>query len=224
MSKTYKIGELETVALADVSFEIKKGEFVAIMGPSGSGKSTLMHILGALDKPSSGKYFLDGENMAGLSDDELAEVRNKKIGFIFQAYNLLPRTTALKNVMLPMVYADITADERRRRAEMYLEMVGLKDRFFHTSNQLSGGQQQRVAIARGLVMNPSILLADEPTGNIASAQAAEIMEIFRKLNREGHTIIMITHEADIAQYAKRIIHLKDGHIASDGNGHRRRKI
>ncbi|KKS45686.1 MAG: ABC transporter related protein, partial [Candidatus Gottesmanbacteria bacterium GW2011_GWA2_42_18] len=183
MSKTYKIGELETVALADVSFEIKKGEFVAIMGPSGSGKSTLMHILGALDKPSSGKYFLDGENMAGLSDDELAEVRNKKIGFIFQAYNLLPRTTALKNVMLPMVYADITADERRRRAEMYLEMVGLKDRFFHTSNQLSGGQQQRVAIARGLVMNPSILLADEPTGNIASAQAAEIMEIFRKLNR-----------------------------------------
>ena len=224
MSKTYKIGELETVALADVSFEIKKGEFVAIMGPSGSGKSTLMHILGALDKPSSGKYFLDGENMAGLSDDELAEVRNKKIGFIFQAYNLLPRTTALKNVMLPMVYADITADERRRRAEMYLEMVGLKDRFFHTSNQLSGGQQQRVAIARGLVMNPSILLADEPTGNIASAQAAEIMEIFRKLNREGHTIIMITHEADIAQYAKRIIHLKDGHIAPDGNGHRRRKI
>ena len=224
MSKTYKIGELETVALADVSFEIKKGEFVAIMGPSGSGKSTLMHILGALDKPSSGKYFLDGENMAGLSDDELAEVRNKKIGFIFQAYNLLPRTTALKNVMLPMVYADITADERRRRAEMYLEMVGLKDRFFHTSNQLSGGQQQRVAIARGLVMNPSILLADEPTGNIASAQAAEIMEIFQKLNREGHTIIMITHEADIAEYAKRIIHLKDGHIASDGNGHRRRKI
>ena len=224
MSKTYKIGELETVALADVSFEIKKGEFVAIMGPSGSGKSTLMHILGALDKPSSGKYFLDGENMAGLSDDELAEVRNKKIGFIFQAYNLLPRTTALKNVMLPMVYAGITADERRRRAEMYLEMVGLKDRFFHTSNQLSGGQQQRVAIARGLVMNPSILLADEPTGNIASAQAAEIMEIFRKLNREGHTIIMITHEADIAEYAKRIIHLKDGHIASDGNGHRRRKI
>ena len=224
MSKTYKIGELETVALADVSFEIKKGEFVAIMGPSGSGKSTLMHILGALDKPTKGKYFLDGENIAGLSDDELAEVRNKKIGFIFQAYNLLPRTTALKNVMLPMVYADITADERRRRAEMYLEMVGLKDRFFHTSNQLSGGQQQRVAIARGLVMNPSILLADEPTGNIASAQAAEIMEIFRKLNREGHTIIMITHEADIAEYAKRIIHLKDGHIASDGNGHRRRKI
>ena len=183
-----------------------------------------MHILGALDKPTKGKYLLDGENIAGLSDDKLAEVRNKKIGFIFQAYNLLPRTTALKNVMLPMVYAGITADERRRRAEMYLEMVGLKDRFFHTSNQLSGGQQQRVAIARGLVMNPSILLADEPTGNIASAQAAEIMEIFRKLNREGHTIIMITHETDIAQYAKRIIHLKDGHIASDGNGHRRRKI
>jgi len=224
ISKIYKTGELETMALADVSFEIKKGEFVAIMGPSGSGKSTLMHILGALDKPTSGKYILDGSNVSEMSDDELAEIRNKKIGFIFQAYNLLPRTTALKNVMLPMVYAGIGKDERLKRAEKYLEMVGLQDRFYHTSNQLSGGQQQRVAIARGLAMNPSILLADEPTGNIASAQAAEIMEIFQKLNREGHTIIMITHEADIAQYAKRIIHLKDGHIASDGNGHRRRKI
>ena len=224
ISKIYKTGELETMALADVSFEIKKGEFVAIMGPSGSGKSTLMHILGALDKPTSGKYILDGSNVSEMSDDELAEIRNKKIGFIFQAYNLLPRTTALKNVMLPMVYAGIGKDERLKRAEKYLEMVGLQDRFYHTSNQLSGGQQQRVAIARGLAMNPSILLADEPTGNIASAQAAEIMEIFQKLNREGHTIIMITHEADIAEYAKRIIHLKDGHIASDGNGHRRRKI
>src|SRR3989338_7938188 len=224
ISKIYKTGELETMALADVSFEIKKGEFVAIMGPSGSGKSTLMHILGALDKPTSGKYILDGSNVSEMSDDELAEIRNKKIGFIFQAYNLLPRTTALKNVMLPMVYAGIGKDERLKRAEKYLEMVGLQDRFYHTSNQLSGGQQQRVAIARGLAMNPSILLADEPTGNIASAQAAEIIKIFQKLNREGHTIIMITHEADIAQYAKRIIHLKDGHIASDGNGHRRRKI
>ena len=224
ISKIYKTGELETMALADVSFEIKKGEFVAIMGPSGSGKSTLMHILGALDKPTSGKYILDGSNVSEMSDDELAEIRNKKIGFIFQAYNLLPRTTALKNVMLPMVYAGIGKDERLKRAEKYLEMVGLQDRFYHTSNQLSGGQQQRVAIARGLAMNPSILLADEPTGNIASAQAAEIMEIFQKLNREGHTIIMITHEADIAQYAKRIIHLKDGHIAPDGNGPRRRKI
>jgi len=215
---------METVALSDVSFEIKKGEFVAIMGPSGSGKSTLMHILGALDKPTAGKYLLDSANVVEMSDDELAEVRNKKIGFIFQSYNLLPRTSALKNVMLPMVYAGVGKEERRIRAEKYLEMVGLKDRFYHTSNQLSGGQQQRVAIARGLAMNPSILLADEPTGNIASVQAAEIMDIFQKLNGEGHTIIMITHEADIAGYAKRIIHIKDGRIAADGTNNRQRKI
>ena len=215
---------METVALSDVSFEIKKGEFVAIMGPSGSGKSTLMHILGALDKPTAGKYLLDSANVVEMSDDELAEVRNKKIGFIFQSYNLLPRTSALKNVMLPMVYAGVGKEERRIRAEKYLEMVGLKDRFYHTSNQLSGGQQQRVAIARGLAMNPSILLADETTGNIASVQAAEIMDIFQKLNGEGHTIIMITHEADIAGYAKRIIHIKDGRIAADGTNNRQRKI
>ncbi|MEN9328532.1 MAG: hypothetical protein RI947_1340 [Candidatus Parcubacteria bacterium] len=212
ISKIYKTEALETVALSDISFEIKKGEFVAIMGPSGSGKSTLMHILGALDKPSSGDYVLDGENTSHLSDDELADIRNRKIGFIFQAYNLLPRTTAMKNVMLPMAYAGISKEERKKRAQKYLEMVGLGNRLEHTSNQLSGGQQQRVAIARALAMNPAILLADEPTGNIASAQAEEIMKIFRDLNKQGHTIVMITHEPDIASHAQRIIHVKDGKL------------
>lgn len=223
LSKVYKTDVLETVALADVSFEINKGEFVAIMGPSGSGKSTLMHILGGLDTSTSGEYVLDGQNVSKLKDDELAEIRNKKIGFIFQAFNLLPRRTALQNVMLPMTYADIPKEERLEKAKKYLKMVGLEDRMEHTSNQLSGGQQQRVAIARGLAMNPAILLADEPTGNIASAQAEEIMAIFQKLNNEGHTIVMITHEADIAEHAKRIIHIKDGKIAGDGNGHKQRK-
>jgi len=216
LSKIYKIGSLETVALSDVSFQINKGEFVAIMGPSGSGKSTLMHILGALDLPTSGKYLLDGKNIEKLSDDELADIRNQKIGFVFQAYNLLPRTSALKNVMLPMVYAQIPKQERVQKAVKYLQMVGLSDRIEHNSNQLSGGQQQRVAIARALVLNPAIILADEPTGNIASAQAEEVMAIFQKLNEKGHTIIMITHEPDIAQYAKRIIYIRDGKI-SRGN-------
>lgn len=215
LSKIYKNDEVETVALSDVSFKIKKGEFVAIMGPSGSGKSTLMHILGALDTPTSGTYILDGENVENLNDDELAEIRNKKIGFIFQAFNLLPRTTALKNVMLPMVYAGISKGERIVLAKKYLEMVGLGDRLTHTSNQLSGGQQQRVAIARALSLDPSILLADEPTGNIATVQGEEIMKIFAKLNQEGHTIIMITHEPDIAKHAKRIIHVRDGRIVGD---------
>jgi putative ABC transport system ATP-binding protein len=215
LSKVYKTEVLETVALSDVSFLIKKGEFVAIMGPSGSGKSTLMHILGALDRPTSGSYILDKRNVENLSDDELAEIRNQKIGFIFQAFNLLPRTSALKNVMLPMSYAGISKEEREVRARKYLEMVGLKDRMNHTSGQLSGGQQQRVAIARGLAMNPSILLADEPTGNIASSQAAEIMAIFQKLNESGHTIVMITHEPDIASHAKRILHIKDGKLIKD---------
>lgn len=214
ISKIYKMDGLETVALADVSFEIKKGEFVAIMGPSGSGKSTLMHILGALDRPTGGTYLLDGENVEKLSDDELADIRNRKIGFVFQAFNLLPRTSALKNVVLPMIYAGVSAEERDARAKKYLSMVGLSDRMEHLSNQLSGGQQQRVAIARALVLNPAIILADEPTGNIASNQAEEIMAILKKLNKEGHTIIMITHEPDIAAYAKRIIHLRDGRIVS----------
>lgn len=215
ITKTYKSESIDTTALDDVSFEIKKGEFVAIMGPSGSGKSTLMHILGALDLPTSGTYTLDGEVVSKLSEDELADMRNRKIGFIFQAFNLLPRTTALKNVMVPMMYAGVPKEERLKRAKQYLEMVGLKDRMYHTSNQISGGQQQRVAIARGLAMNPAILLADEPTGNIASAQADEIMKIFEDLNRKGHTIVMITHEPDIAHHAKRIIVLRDGHIISD---------
>ncbi len=224
ISKIYRTDVLETTALSDVSFEIKKGEFVAIMGPSGSGKSTLMHILGALDLPTSGEYILDGEKVGNLSDDQLADIRNRKIGFIFQAYNLLPRTTALKNVMLPMAYAGISKEERIERAKKYLVLVGLENRMQHTSNQLSGGQQQRVAIARALAMNPSILLADEPTGNIASAQAEEIMAIFQKLNDSGHTIVMITHEPDIAAHAKRIIHVRDGKIVEDSNKHRQKKV
>lgn len=224
LSKVYKMETVETMALSDISFQINKGEFVAIMGPSGSGKSTLMHILGALDLPSGGEYWLDGENVGKLTEDELAQIRNKKIGFVFQAYNLLPRTTAIKNVILPMIYAGISKEERIEKAKKYLEMVGLKDRLEYTSNQLSGGQQQRVAIARALVLNPAILLADEPTGNIASVQAEEIMSIFQKLNKEGHTIVMITHEPDIAKHAKRIIHIRDGKIVEDGNGHKQKKV
>jgi putative ABC transport system ATP-binding protein len=215
LTKIYQTDTIETKALDDVSFEIKKGEFVAIMGPSGSGKSTLMHMLGALDKPSSGQYILDGQDVANLSDDELADIRNQKIGFIFQAYNLLPRTTSLKNVMLPMTYAGVPKAERLARAEKYLNMVGLSNRLHHTSNQLSGGQQQRVAIARSLTMNPAILLGDEPTGNIASNQAEEVMDIFRQLNKQGHTVIIITHEPDIAHHAARIITIRDGKLVSD---------
>ena len=222
VSKIYETGEVETKALDNVSFNINDGEFVAIMGPSGSGKSTLMHILGALDTPTSGTYILDGKKLENLNDDELAEIRNKKIGFIFQAFNLLPRTTALKNVMIPMMYAGVSKKERVEIAQKYLEMVGLSDRMQHTSNQLSGGQQQRVAIARALVLSPSIILADEPTGNIASTQAEEIMAIFQKLNKKGHTILMITHEPDIAEHAKRIIHLRDGKLVEDGNGHKQK--
>ncbi|MGI5826237.1 MAG: ABC transporter ATP-binding protein [Patescibacteria group bacterium] len=223
LSKIYKTDVLETVALSEVSFTVNKGEFLAIMGPSGSGKSTLMHILGALDKPTSGEYILDGEKVEKLSDDKLADIRNQKIGFIFQAYNLLPRTTTVKNVMLPMAYAGVPKEERRDRAIKYLGMVGLGDRLLHTSNQLSGGQQQRVAIARALALDPSIILADEPTGNIASAQAEEIMDIFKHLNDQGHTIIMITHEPDIAEHAKRIITIRDGKIVSDNSSHQQRK-
>ena len=224
ISKIYKTDVLETVALDDVSFTINRGEFVAIMGPSGSGKSTLMHILGALDLPTSGEYILDGSNTKNLTDDQLAEIRNKKIGFIFQSFNLLPRTTTVKNVMLPMAYADIPKEEQEQKAVKFLNLVGLSDHLKHTSNQLSGGQQQRVAIARALVLNPALILADEPTGNIASAQADEIMAIFQKLNKQGHTIVMITHESDIAEHARRIIHIRDGKIAVDDNGHHQKII
>ncbi len=224
ITKIYKTEAIETTALSDVTFTVKRGEFVAIMGPSGSGKSTLMHILGALDLPTSGSYMLDGERVSNLPDDDLADIRNRKIGFIFQAFNLLPRTTALKNVMVPMMYANVPKEERIERAKKFLEMVGLKDRMYYTSNQLSGGQQQRVAIARGLAMNPAILLADEPTGNIASTQADEIMKIFEKLNDEGHTIVMITHEPDIAHHAKRIIMLRDGTIVSDVKNGKRIRV
>ena len=217
ITKIYRTGEVEIRALDDVSFEVKKGEFVAIMGPSGSGKSTLMYILGALDKPTKGEYFLEGENVGGLDDDELAEIRNNKIGFVFQTYNLLSRTTAHKNVMIPMMYGGIAKKEREKKAKNYLEKVGLGDRINHTPGQLSGGEQQRVAIARALSMNPSIILADEPTGNIATKQAIEIMEILQDLNKQGHTILIITHEKEIAGYAKRIIHIRDGKLDKDIN-------
>jgi len=224
LSKIYKTGDIETAALLHISLSIQKGEFVAIMGPSGSGKSTLMHILGALDLPTTGTYFLDGQNVEAMSEDDLSEIRNKKIGFVFQAYNLLPRTSAMDNVMLPMTYAGVPEKEQLAKAKGFLELVGLGNRLNHTSNQLSGGQQQRVAIARSLVMDPAILLADEPTGNIASAQADEIMSIFQHLNDKGHTIVMITHEPDVAQYAQRIIHIKDGKIIDDQMNHKQKKL
>lgn len=220
LSKIYKNDAVETRALDDVSLEIKDGEFVAIIGPSGSGKSTLMHILGALDQPTSGEYSLDGEAVEKLSEDDLADIRNRKIGFVFQAYNLLPRTTAIKNVILPMIYAGVAREERVVRAKKFLKLVGLEDRMDHTSSQLSGGQMQRVAIARALALNPTIILADEPTGNLASQQAEEIMDILTQLNKEGHTIILVTHEPTIAARAKRTIALKDGKIVEDRqNGH-----
>ncbi len=215
LSKIYRTGDVETVALKDVSFDVKAGEFVAIMGPSGSGKSTLMHMIGALDKPTKGEYVLDGENVEKLSGDQLADIRNRKIGFVFQAFNLLARRTALQNVMLPMFYAGASDEEAGKIATKYLNLVGLGNRLSHTSNQLSGGQMQRVAIARSLVNNPAILLADEPTGNIATAQAEEIMAIFQQLNNQGHTVVMITHEPDIAKHAKRIIHIRDGKLEKD---------
>ena len=219
LSKIYKNDSVETVALDDISFNVEKGDFVAIMGPSGSGKSTLMHILGALDTPTRGTYILDGEDVSHLNEDELADIRNRKIGFVFQAYNLLPRTSALKNVMLPLAYAGVDREKRQQIAEKFLKLVGLGDRMDHTSNQLSGGQQQRVAIARALATNPSILLADEPTGNLATAQSEEIINIFRDLNKEGHTVVLITHEPDIAAHAKRVITLRDGKIEKDKRQH-----
>lgn len=226
ISKTYKNGDIELRALKDANFKIADGEFVAIMGPSGSGKSTLMYILGALDTPTSGTYHLDKKDVSTLTDDELADIRKNKIGFVFQSFNLLPRTTVLRNVMLPLIYAGIPKHEREERAIKSLLSAGFEeDHFYHLSNQLSGGQIQRVAIARALVNNPSLILADEPTGNLDTKTGEIVLGTFQRLNKElGRTIILITHEHDIAEHAERIIHLKDGRIISDIKAHKRRTI
>ncbi len=214
--KSYPLDGFNLKILKGISLEINQGEFVAIMGPSGSGKSTLMNILGCLDKPTSGKYALDGVNVEKMSNDQLAEIRNKKIGFVFQGFNLLSRTTAIENVELPMIYAGVPDEERRERAEKALKSVGLKERMYHMPNQLSGGQQQRVAIARAIVNDAPIIFADEPTGNLDTKMSVEIMDLFTKLNKEmGRTIILVTHEEDIALFADRIIKIVDGEIHSD---------
>ncbi len=226
ITKTYRTGDIEFKALNGVSFTIKDGEFVAIMGPSGSGKSTLMHILGALDNPSGGTYFLDREDVSTLADDELADIRRNKIGFVFQSFNLLPRTTVLKNVMLPLVYAGVQGEQREERAKTALIAAGMDQAHFeHKSNQISGGQIQRVAIARALVNNPSLILADEPTGNLDSKTGEIVMGTFQKLNKElGRTIVLITHEQDIAEYADRILFIKDGLLIEDRTSHKKKTI
>ncbi len=212
LTKSYTIGEETVNALNGVDLEIQKNEYVALMGPSGSGKSTLMNILGCLDRPTSGDYFLNGPNVSTLTDNELAEIRNKEIGFVFQTFNLLPKYTALENVALPLVYAGWTEEKRLKRAKQVLEQVGLADRMLHKPNELSGGQRQRVAVARALVNKPSIILADEPTGNLDTKTSHEIMRLFQDIHDLGNTVILVTHEEDIASHANRIIRMRDGKI------------
>ena len=226
ITKTYGEGEAAFQALKGVSFTIEDGEFVAIMGPSGSGKSTLMHILGCLDTPTTGKYFLDGKDISTLSDEELADIRRLHVGFVFQAFNLLPRTSVLRNVMFPLIYAGVDGEERVARSEKALVATGMPESHFtHMSNQLSGGQIQRVAIARALVNDPSLILADEPTGNLDTKTGEVVLGTFQKLNREhGRTIILITHEHDVAEHAERIIQLRDGLVVSDSKQHARRHV
>jgi putative ABC transport system ATP-binding protein len=222
--KVYKMGDVDVHALRGVSLKIRRGEFVSIMGSSGSGKSTFMNIIGCLDTPTSGRYFLEGSDVSSLSKDELAQIRNKKIGFVFQNFNLLSRATAIENVELPLIYNGTASGERTRRAQEALEMLGLKGRERHYPSQLSGGQQQRVAIARAIINEPSIILADEPTGNLDTATSMEIMEIFKMLNDGGKTIIMVTHESDIASYAQRIVSFRDGQVIDDSSRGQKRGL
>lgn len=215
IKKIYQMGKVKVEALRGVSFYIDKGEFVAIMGPSGSGKSTLMHIIGCLDQPSEGSFVIGGKDVSKLNDDRLAEIRNKRIGFVFQQFNLLSRTSILHNVEIPLIYAGLKSKQRRKLAMQALESVGLGDRVKHKPNEISGGEKQRAAIARALVNNPLIILADEPTGNLDTKTGEEIMKIFYKLHQQGHTLIMVTHEAEVARHARRIIYLRDGLIEKD---------
>ena len=215
IQRLYSMGDETIYALRGIDLQIKRNEYVALMGPSGSGKSTLMNLIGCLDSPSSGSYWLNGQDVAGLSDNRLAEIRNREIGFVFQTFNLLPRLTALDNVALPLVYAGVSELERRERAHDVLKQVGLQDRVGHRPNELSGGQRQRVALARALVNKPSLILADEPTGNLDSKTSVEIMEMFASIHALGNTIVLVTHEEDIARHAHRMVRLKDGRIESD---------